>query len=344
MGSAAQARFLERFTLTPDERQALAGSAAHVEGHPYGSFEPFYQEIRQVRHEVPERVTRSLRDFRNREYGGAFMVEGIPLKDPLPPTPSTPFGRAPIVNLGSETYLALLATLVAEPFSYDGWDGGHLIHNKYAIPSHRTVQFGSNAVEFLIHTETPFRSFSPDYLALLCLRTDHTGRAMTRLADLREIIESLDPSAQRILETDRFAFATDNPAVVIDGVGLTVPRPIISVRDGRRVYEYVHDLLAVDAGSRQVLDRLKARVEACAINIMLEQGQLLFIHNTHMIHGRTAYEPAYDGTDRWLQRMLLSRRLFAEDDIRESRLIPDRQLDHYPTDYRNVLRSLEPTT
>lgn len=116
--------------------------------------------------------------------------------------------------------------------------------------------------------------------------------------------------------------------------------PIVTNRDGRIVFEYVHDLVAITKESQVVLEKLKARIEATTIELSLETGNLLIIDNSHMVHGRSAYVPKYDGTDRWLQRQLLSTRLFNQEAMPESRLISDRQLNHYPTAYRNVLQNL----
>lgn len=338
--SLADYKFLHVLSLTEGEQEVLANLASCIDGNPYSDFESFYQSIIQRRTHVPERVARKLHEFRSSARGGALLIQGVPLDNTLPPTPREPFAINPIFELRTEVYLVLLATLVAEPFSYKEWDSGYMVHNKYPISSHREVQFGSNAVEFLVHTETPFRDMSPDYLALLCLRGDPTNTAKTRLGDIGQIIEELSEAEFQVLQGPFFAFETDNPAIIVEEKLLTFPMPIVTNRDGRIVFEYVHDLVAITKESQVVLEKLKARIEATTIELSLETGNLLIIDNSHMVHGRSAYVPKYDGTDRWLQRQLLSTRLFNQEAMPESRLISDRQLNHYPTAYRNVLQNL----
>jgi L-asparagine oxygenase len=41
----------------------------------------------------------------------------------------------------------------------------------------------------------------------------------------------------------------------------------------------------------------------------LETGDLLIIDNNKTIHGRKPFQPRYDGTDRWVQRMLIRKEL-----------------------------------
>jgi hypothetical protein len=46
----------------------------------------------------------------------------------------------------------------------------------------------------------------------------------------------------------------------------------------------------------------------CALRtVVLATGDLLVIDNARVVHGRTPYEPRFDGSDRWLQRSLVVR-------------------------------------
>ena len=45
--------------------------------------------------------------------------------------------------------------------------------------------------------------------------------------------------------------------------------------------------------------------EAACTGVHLESGDLLIIDNRRAAHGRSAFEPRYDGCDRWLKRAYL---------------------------------------
>ena len=332
--------FLHLLPITNNEQEFLVRLASQITGNPYSDFESFYQSVTQARAYLPERVVKIIHQFRSSVRGGALLIQRLPLGNKIPPTPKKPFAISPIFDLHTEPYLVLLSTLVAEPFSYEEWDSGYMVHNKYPILSHREVQFGSNAVEFLVHTETPFREMSPDYLALLCLRGDPTNTAKTRLCDIGQIIESLSEEEFKVLQGPFFAFETDNPAVIVEGKSLTFPMPIVTTLNGRFVFEYVHDLVAVTKEAQVVLEKIKEHVEDETVDIDLKKDELLIIDNSHMVHGRSAYLPNYDGRDRWLQRLLLSSHLFKQETVPRSRLITDKRLEHYPTAYRKVLQNL----
>ncbi|GII77830.1 L-asparagine oxygenase [Sphaerisporangium rufum] len=325
--------------LSDEERELFRSEITPVTANPYQAFDPFIDQVRERPRALPERMRSALADLRAARGPGALLVRNLPIPHDLPPTPRRSFAALPEIRaVGTEAVLACAADALGEPFSYLEWDSGHLVHNKYPIQAHRDLQFGSNAVEFLLHTETPFRDVSPDYLALLCLRADPTGRAKTRVADIRRVVGTLSEAEIAVLARPRYAFETDNPVVVLDGRGLTEPQPIISERDGTRVIEYVGDLVATDAESQRALDDLGRRVLATAVDIALERGDLLVLDNGRVVHGRNAIVPAYDGTDRWLQRMLVTTRLLDGTHRAEGRLVSDRRYANYPTDYRQALR------
>jgi alpha-ketoglutarate-dependent taurine dioxygenase len=47
----------------------------------------------------------------------------------------------------------------------------------------------------------------------------------------------------------------------------------------------------------------------------LETGDLLVIDNNKTIHGRKPFQARYDGTDRWVQRILVRKELPPSDQI-----------------------------
>jgi alpha-ketoglutarate-dependent taurine dioxygenase len=54
-------------------------------------------------------------------------------------------------------------------------------------------------------------------------------------------------------------------------------------------------------------------LDAVVTEIVLRPGDICFIDNYRVIHGRNAFSPRFDGTDRWLRRLNIAR------DLRKSR-------------------------
>jgi L-asparagine oxygenase len=321
--------------LLTDEADRLEAAMVGLDGNPYGDFERFFGRTGSLAPAVPERVFEALDLIRGHRGPAALLIRGLPIPASVPSTPLEPFHATAMAAAGTESLLVALGSRLGEPFGYPQWDGGHLVHNKYPIPSHRDVQYGSNAVEFFLHTETPFRDVSPDFLALLCVRGDPVGLAKTRVAPIGEVVDELTEEQRDLLRQPLYAFETDTPVRVIDGRGLTEPLPILTEHDGRPLLEYVENLTAVDEKARELLTELRARLAERAVDVALDTGDLLVLDNFRVVHGRNAIEPRYDGTDRWLQRVLITNRLLVPG---AGRMVEDRRYAHYPAKYREIVK------
>jgi hypothetical protein len=56
--------------------------------------------------------------------------------------------------------------------------------------------------------------------------------------------------------------------------------------------------------------------EECGFIVPLRPGDLLIVDNDAVVHGRVAFRARYDGSDRWLKRVL----------VRAARVRPHREL------------------
>ncbi|MEV4377985.1 TauD/TfdA family dioxygenase [Streptosporangium sp. NPDC049644] len=226
---------------------------------------------------------------------GLLHVTGVLPPPTLPPTPGRPYVelRHPI---GTEPLMLALGGLVGEVISFADWHGGDRVQNLYPLRAEAARQNASNAVYLEMHTETAFRPNTPDALILLCLRPDPGAR--TLVCDLHEVWDGLDPATRGALAEPAFAFHLP------DGTS-TEPKPVATPRGGRLRFNYADALCAVDERHRLPLRTLREGILARTVEITLRAGDLLFLDNLHLVHGRSGYGPRYDGTDRWLQRCLI---------------------------------------
>lgn len=329
----------------PDPLQGFDVLAAASEfPNPYDRFQTFYEAVIDSAPALSPQVDEALCTMRDQPYGGCLLVRNLPIPADLPATPTIPFRQTGLGGFGTEAVLVALTSRIACPFSFVEWEAKALVHNKYPIRAHANAQFGSNSVEFLMHTETPFREFSPDYVSLLCLRGDPASQAATRICDLRQVAEQMSSAEIDLLRQPLFAFVTDRPAMLARGLSVTAPLALLTERDEQPIFEFVLDLVGVTEEAQRALDRFNALVLAMAEDVYLEKGDLLIMDNHHIAHGRTSFKPRYDGTDRWLQRLLLTSRLGPGALAATDYLIPDRCLEHYPTAYRQILESLASTS
>lgn len=79
-----------------------------------------------------------------------------------------------------------------------------------------------------------------------------------------------------------------------------------------------------DEEARLALQTLIDALDALLGGISLRPGEICFLDNYLVVHGRQAFQARLDGTDRWLKRLNICRDLRRSRDLRisaDSRLI-----------------------
>jgi hypothetical protein len=170
------------------------------------------------------------------------------------------------------------------------------------------------------YTTTPHRPGRPlrcDYLALLCLRND--DKVPTTYAPLDAA--QLTAEQRAVLAEPRFALTPDSEHVrrAVER-GETPPAPPktgVLFGDPRDPYlavdEFFIEVEPGDDEARDALDALLRQLRTSQQDVALEPGDLLVIDNYRAVHGRKPFQARYDGRDRWLKRVGITR------DLRKSR-------------------------
>ncbi|SBS39216.1 L-asparagine oxygenase [Marinomonas spartinae] len=148
-----------------------------------------------------------------------------------------------------------------------------------------------------------FHPQKTDYVILLCLRQDHNKEAETFISSAKEIRsqlskEDIQTLCQPLFRTGvDYSFGSPNNT---KGNG-----PTLKILD-----EEIDDFICYDLDlmvgltetARKSLYNLRLAANRCKYSIKLEKGDLLVIDNNKVIHGRSEFNPLYDGYDRWILR------------------------------------------
>ncbi len=256
---------------------------------------------------LPAIVHDALVDFADEGHqSGALLLRGLPIGE-LPPTPDRP--TAPTAkDMWTEFLLLTVARRMGQPIGYLPEHGGDVVQNIVPTRNNLARQTStSSKVDLLFHTETAFHPHRPRYLLLLCLRGD--SRAKTTLASIRDALPMLSEQTVAILRQPRFRTATDESFRSISvHTNEGTPRPgapiaALTGTDDSPTLIYDADLMTgIDPDADAALSELTAALQQVHDGIVLEPGDLLVVDNYTAVHGRTSFEPRFDGTDRWLQR------------------------------------------
>jgi L-asparagine oxygenase len=268
---------------------------------------------RREAEKLPLTLRRTLREFRRASgESGVLVLRGLPLDEST--LPQTPRSEGSIQRRATvpAALLMLAACCLGEPAAYLPEKSGALVQDVVPVPGQEDFQGNAGSAMLTFHTENAFHSHRPDFVLVLCLRADHEQIAGLRTASIREIRPLLPAAALETLARPEFVTAAPQS---FGGVkGAQAPHAVLSGAaddpDLRVNLATTRPLTTAAAAALTELDELFQRTAQTAY---LLPGDLAVVDNRVAVHGRTAFQPRYDGRDRWLQRT------FALSDIRRSR-------------------------
>jgi L-asparagine oxygenase len=304
--------------LTDREREAIRKVAAQLDapGDAFNLDDPeLITRVDVARRHLPGRIVSVLSQFRRKanDYG-TLLIRNLPVDDKLPPTPQDGRAKDKATHI-SELTLMLLMSNLGDVIAYADEKEGRLVQDICPVPGKEAKQENGGSVLLEFHTEDGFHPYKPDFLGLLCLRSDHENVAATYTASIRRAIERLPGRAIELLFQPLFFLRLSSSFGASGGNEKTTQTLPVLTGDLRDP-DMVMDFFLMDATTRAAkyaLDALGDALKAVAIDVRAVPGDLLVVDNKLAVHGRSSFTPLYDGHDRWLQRMFVVR------DLRRSR-------------------------
>ncbi len=315
------------YLLSDVEREQLQEAALRHRDSGDGPGHPgFYDSDWSKVDDLPPGLRRFLEGFRRNEPAAACLIHGFPLDDgQIGPTPGHWEAAATAKNTrDQEIVLALCGMALGEPFTWETLQAGNMIQNVLPIAGDELRQSGHGSETVLeFHTEDGFHPRRCDYLLLFGVRNDDA--VPTLLASVRDL--ELDPETARVLAERRFHILPDDEHIrqleardathpALAGMRAMRDRPEPqAVLFGHEVNPYLRidrpfmRCVGDDPLAERALDALMAELERVQQQIAVGAGSLLVIDNHLAVHGRRPFRARYDGRDRWLKKVTVSRDL-----------------------------------
>lgn len=336
-----------KITLDAGEASGLARLAGELAAR-FGSAEDpeFLFNASVLAHDLPLRVRQILNEFRLKEPQSALcVIAGYPIDDrEIGPTPPHWKERQKsCLPVKEELVLVLLGSLLGDVIAWATQQDGAVVHDITPIQGHEHEQMGSGCKEELAwHTEDAFHPFRGDYLGMMCLR--NPDRVPTTFASLdvaslgKETLSCLfepcysirpDHSHLRRNRVDHIGGELDLEAAHERIDQMNAQPEKIPVLFGSLDSPYCRlDPYFMDppdtVEAKRALDELFRHVDSRLEELVLEPGDICFIDNFKAVHGRRPFAARFDGTDRWLKRINITRNLRVSRTARsaaESRLL-----------------------
>jgi Fe(II)/alpha-ketoglutarate-dependent arginine beta-hydroxylase len=302
--------------------------------------EGFLKDLPVFAHELPRRVRVFLNDFKHLEPApGVCVISGYPVDDSrIGPTPEHWRARGGVSpTLAEEMLFLLFATLLGDVFGWATQQGGSLIHEVLPVKEDEDEQMGTGSKQTIWwHNEDAFHPYRGDYVGLLCLR--NPDRVPTTFASVDML--KLDAGVTRKLFEPRYTIMPDDTHTAVNnwrdgGAGDALkaarrrleemlnnpqPQPVMFGHPGSPYLclDPYYMPPPEDGDSLRAFDALTREIDAKLSEVVLQPGDILFVDNYRAVHGRKSFVAKYDGTDRWLKRVNVTRDLRKSRDSRET--------------------------
>ena len=239
---------------------------------------------------------------------GVILYRGIETGH-VPPTPAQPmFDASRVVPEAYETLLSC-GKQFGSPISYLQEQGGNLVQN--LLPVHKTEYqqiSTSSKVELELHTETAFHPYKPSHLLLFCLRGDET--AVTTYANLEDFLSELDEETIETLQLPVYQTRVDQSFRTDGSPDINLISTIL--RKTESGFDMTYDrnfMTGTTPEAEKALENIYLAISKCLREVVLEAGDMFVIDNSTTIHGRRPFTARYDGTDRWIMRLMTIKNL-----------------------------------
>jgi Fe(II)/alpha-ketoglutarate-dependent arginine beta-hydroxylase len=264
----------------------------------------FVTDAQVISHSLPISIRHHLNAARLNEQTHAVFISGNLIdQDELGATP-THWHKAQ--TLQSEVYaflLSLYAALLGDIIGWASQQAGRLVTD--VVPSigyEQSLVSSSSDRELAWHTEDAFSPHRADWVGLLGLRNVAGVPTTVSYVDIREV----PPDVFAVLVEPRFLVKPDpshefaNEGPVAEPVKILygpIDRPMLRIdRDFIRPRDH-------DPEAARAFAWIVEHVDRNLYDLAITAGDVCFLDNRNVVHGRRRFRARFDGQDRWLKRV-----------------------------------------
>jgi Fe(II)/alpha-ketoglutarate-dependent arginine beta-hydroxylase len=311
------------FQLNQEDNQLIVSLLEQLQKcYESPSDEEFVREARVYASQLPLRMISQLNCFRCTEaHNGTLLFRGFEVCQlQMGATPERVGKEIDERSAAREGFLLMVqAAFLGDPMGWANQRQGALLNNVLPLKNHEAEQLSTGSMADLDwHSEEAFHPFRADFMGLMCLR--NPDAVPTIVGSIQDV--TIPDPVRRILFEPRFVFHLDNNFRK-EG-NRTVARDPVLFGDYSSPYVRIDpSFMSSVEGDEEAAVALKYIIEAfdSALQyVVMKPGDILFIDNYRVVHGRKGFKPRFDGTDRWLKRINITL------DLRKSRA--KRQFQH----------------
>ncbi|MFC7307913.1 TauD/TfdA family dioxygenase [Streptomyces monticola] len=270
----------------------------------------FLDQAPVLAHDLPLAVRHHLNAARRDERTQAAMIRGNVIDQTA--LGATPGQWSAADTEQSQVYgclLALYASLLGDIIGWATQQSGRLVTD--VLPSkgyEHSLISASSELELAWHTEDAFSPHRADWVGLFSLR--NTAEVPTTLSHVD--LNRLPASVAEVLSQPRFIALPDSAHEFADDAPHQAPVAILDGHPDSPVLRIDRDFFRAQDGDDEAAEAFAWIVEHLDANLAdvhIRTGDVCFVDNRNVVHGRRPFRAGYDGNDRWLKRVNVVRDL-----------------------------------
>jgi L-asparagine oxygenase len=305
---AAAAEPMSRYVLSraqAREVMALAGSCLAE----YGSVADrrFLRDVNVIAHDLPRPLRLVVNWARLNDRLHALVIAGNEVADDE--LGDTPLNWREADTARSRVYafaLMLYGSCLGDVISWAAQQAGRVVTDVLPSPGMEdSLVSSSSRRELGWHTEDAFSPYRADYVGLMCLRNPDRIPSTLASPDLsvlpRDVVDLLMQPLYHVHMDD-----SHDAGELAAGDAAPPPSPLLYGSRYAPVLRADRDYVSAVAGRPDAAHALRVLVrhlDAVTREVPLAPGDVCFIDNRNVVHGRRPFVPRYDGKDRWLKRV-----------------------------------------
>lgn len=270
----------------------------------------FLDEAPVIAHDLPSAVRRHLNSARRDESTHATMIRGNVIGQAA--LGDTPNHWSEADTESSQTYgclLVLYSALLGDVIGWATQQAGRMVTD--VLPSRgyeHSLVSASSELELAWHTEDAFSPHRADWVGLLALRNTAEVPTTVSHVDVGRVPENI----AKVLAQPRFVPIPDASHEFADEEPEMEPVPVLEGHPGAPVLRIDRDYFRAqdeDAEAAEALAWVVDHLDANLADIFIRTGDVCFVDNRNVVHGRRPFHAGFDGSDRWLKRVNIVRDL-----------------------------------
>lgn len=252
--------------------------------------------------DMPPRVLRAVTDARLADRTGILVIRGNEIRDAeLGPTP---IGWVAADTPASRPYalMALLyGAILGDAISWDTQQAGRVVTDVVpALGMESSLISSSSTRELSWHTEDAFSPHRADWVGLLCLRNPQLVPTTVSSVDA----QTLPNNVKEVLGQARFRVLPDTAHGIEMRSSRLEPVAVLSERGSVveiRVDRDFTEAIPGDSPAEQALAWLVEHLDQNLADLVLQPGDMAFLNNRVVVHGRRPFTPTYRANERWVK-------------------------------------------